>query len=70
MSKGRKSRAWNVNININMGITNLFPFIKTVTIAANLNSFAGKIAAVDASCWMHKGLAISLKEFGDDRRSV
>lgn len=49
------------NANINMGITNLLPFKKTVTIVANLNSFAGKIATVDASCWMHKGLAISLK---------
>ena len=42
MSKGGEGRAWNVKININMGITNLLPFIKTVTIAANLNSFTGK----------------------------
>ncbi|CAB4033340.1 Exonuclease 1, partial [Paramuricea clavata] len=27
-----------------------------------------EVCAVDVSCWLHKALAVSYKEFGDDRR--
>ena len=52
-----------------MGIKkNLLHFLKSVTVKERLSSFEGFIAAVDASCWIHKAIAISYKQFGDDRR--
>ena len=51
-----------------MGIKNLLPFIKTPAVKVEIQDFASQTCAVDASCWLHKALAISYKEFGDDRR--
>lgn len=51
-----------------MGIKNLLPFVKPMVVKVHIKNFAGQTCAVDASCWLHKGLAISYKEFGDDRR--
>ena len=52
-----------------MGINTLLPFIKEVTVKmCNLEQFSNQSCAVDASCWLHKALAVSVKDFGDDRR--
>lgn len=51
-----------------MGIKTLLPFLKDVTENSYLDSFKGLVAAVDASCWLHKAIAISYSQFGDDRR--
>ncbi len=51
-----------------MGIKNLLPFIKTLAVKVEIKDFASQTCAVDASCWLHKALAVSYKEFGDDRR--
>ncbi|CAH3176385.1 unnamed protein product [Porites lobata] len=53
-----------------MGIKTLLPFLKDVTENSYLDSFKGLVAAVDASCWLHKAIAISYSQFGDDRRSA
>ncbi len=51
-----------------MGIKNLLPFIKTLAVKVEIKDFARQTCAVDASCWLHKALAVSYKEFGDDQR--
>ncbi|XP_018011385.1 exonuclease 1 isoform X2 [Hyalella azteca] len=38
-----------------MGITGLLPFVKKASRPCFLHEFAGKVAAVDAYCWLHKG---------------
>ena len=48
-----------------MGIKNLFLFLKQSCKEANLANFAGKTAAIDASCWMHSALAISVSGSGN-----
>ena len=49
----------------NIVIKNLFPFLKRYCKEANLANFAGKTAAIDASCWMHRALAISVSGSGN-----
>lgn len=51
-----------------MGINCLFPFVKKFSKEVNINCFSGKIAAVDASCWMHKALATSVSQTGNRER--
>ena len=51
-----------------MGIKILLPFLKEVTKEANVQSFEGLVAAVDASCWLHKAIFLSYQQHGDDRR--
>ena len=51
-----------------MGIKTLLPFVKNVTEESSLDNFRDLIAAVDASCWLHKAIASSLSRFGDERR--
>ena len=41
-----------------MGIKNLLPFVKPMVITVHIKNFAGQTCAVDASCWLHKGLII------------
>ena len=53
-----------------MGIKNLFPFLKEYCIDVNLADFAGKTAAIDASCWIHRALAISVSVDGNRERQV
>ena len=53
---------------LNMGIKTLLPFLKSVTDEGNLDHFKYVTAAVDASCWLHKAISLSLWRFGDDRR--
>ncbi|XP_028396048.1 exonuclease 1-like isoform X2 [Dendronephthya gigantea] len=54
--------------NKKMGIKNLFPYLKQYSKDANLSDFAGKTAAVDASCWIHRALAVSVSESGNRQR--
>lgn len=51
-----------------MGIKTLLPFLRNVTEESSLDDFRDLIAAVDASCWLHKAIASSLSRFGDERR--
>jgi exonuclease-1 len=51
-----------------MGIKNLFPFLKQYGKDTNLADFAGKTAAIDASCWIHRALAISVSGCGNRDR--
>jgi hypothetical protein len=53
-----------------MGIKNLLPFVKEATVKVHIKDFAGQVCAVDVLCWLHKALAVSYKEFGNDRRFV
>ena len=39
-----------------MGIKTLLPFLKNITEESNLDHFQDLIAAVDASCWLHKSI--------------
>ena len=48
-----------------MGITGLFPAIKTFGNQYNLRMFSGQKVAIDASCWMHKGLYLLIKQCGN-----
>ena len=41
-----------------MGIKNLLPFIKTLAVKVEIKDFASQTCAVDASCWLHKALAV------------
>ena len=51
-----------------MAINCLFPYLKTYSKEVNVANFTGKVAAVDASCWIHKGLAISVSQTGKRER--
>ena len=51
-----------------MGINCLFPFIKSYSSKVHLSSFSGKTAAVDASCFIHKALAVSISQSGNRER--
>ena len=51
-----------------MGIKTLLPFLKDVTEETHLHSFEGLVAAIDASCWLHKAISLSFQQYGDDRR--
>ena len=43
-----------------MGINCLLPFLKEITKETFISAFKGRTAAVDVSCWLHKGLTISV----------
>ena len=53
-----------------MGIKTLLPFLKSVKDECNLDHFKDVTEAVDASCWLHKAISLSLSRFGDDRSKV
>ena len=53
---------------VNMGIKTLLLFLKSVTDESSLDHFKSVTVAVDASCWVHKAISLSLSRFGDDRR--
>ena len=48
-----------------MGIKTLFHFLKNITEESNLEHFQDLIAAVDASCWVHKAISICFSRFAD-----
>ncbi|KAJ7334350.1 Rad2 nuclease [Desmophyllum pertusum] len=47
-----------------MGIHGLLPFLKKYSRKVNFREFSGQTAAIDASCWLHKGLCVSLAQSG------
>ena len=47
-----------------MGINGLLAFVKKFRKECKLKSFAGQTAAIDASCWIHKALSLSIKQTG------
>ena len=47
-----------------MGIHGLLPFLRKFVKNMNLREPAGQTAAIDASCWLHKGLSVSFAETG------
>ena len=47
-----------------MGINCLLPFLKKFSRKVNIREFSGQTAAIDASCWLHKGLSVSLSQSG------
>ena len=49
-----------------MGVNRLLPFLKAIQ-KKSLSSLKGKKAAIDASCWLHKTLAISNHDHGNER---
>jgi hypothetical protein len=51
-----------------MGIKSLLPFLKKYCKEANIHDFAGQTAAIDASCWIHSALAISVSQSGNRNR--
>lgn len=53
---------------VEMGIQTLLPFLKAVTEDSSLTNFYGQVAAIDASCWIHKAISLSYSRLGDNRR--
>ena len=53
-----------------MVINCLLPYLKTYSEEVNLSKFAGKVAAVDASCWMQKGLEVSVSDWNTRQVNV
>jgi hypothetical protein len=51
-----------------MGISGLFPYLKDHKKKVKLSDFAGKTAAIDSSCWIHKDLYVSLSQTGTRKR--
>ena len=43
-----------------IGIQTLLPFQKAVTEDSHLTNFYSKVAAIDASCWIHKAISFSI----------
>lgn len=39
-----------------MGIQGLLPLLRSITRRVHLEKFAGQTVAVDAYCWLHKGV--------------
>ena len=39
-----------------MGIQGLIPFLEKVSQPTNVAEFSGGTAAIDAYCWLHKGV--------------
>ena len=44
--------------------------MESVTDESNLDNFKDVTAAIDASCWLHKAISLSLSPYGDERSSV
>jgi len=51
-----------------MGINTLLPFLKEAVKVVFIGDYDGKTAAVDASCWLHKALNISIQRTGRHER--
>lgn len=51
-----------------MGINTLLPFLKEASRETFIGNYKGKTAAVDASCWLHKALTISVQRTGEAAR--
>ena len=53
----------------NPGIKTLMAFLKNITEESDFKNFQDLVVAVDACCWLHKAISISLSRFGDDRKA-
>ena len=62
------SRERELTVGVKWESKHCFPFLKNVTGESDLDNFQDLVAAVDASCWLHKAISISVSRFGDDRR--
>ncbi|XP_068712858.1 exonuclease 1-like [Montipora foliosa] len=51
-----------------MGIKNLWQFLKKYGKQVQFRDFFGKTAAIDASCWLHKALYVSMSQNGNRER--
>ena len=51
-----------------MVINCLLPYLKAYSEEVNISKFSGKVAAVGASCWMQKGLEVSMSQTGTQDR--
>lgn len=51
-----------------MGITNLLPLLKDAGVQVKVSDFKNATVAVDAYCWLHKGIFACADKlaFGDD----
>lgn len=47
-----------------MRIHGLLPFLRKFDKNMNLRELAGQTAAIDTSCWLHKGLSVSFAQTG------
>ena len=47
----------------------LLPFLKNITEESNLENFQDPVVVVDACCWLHKAISITLSRFGDKRKA-
>ena len=45
-----------------MGIIGLIPFLEKSSKKANISDFSGETVAVDAYCWLHRGVFLSIDE--------
>lgn len=45
-----------VEIQLTMGIQGLIPFLEKVSKPTNVKEFSGGTVAIDAYCWLHKGV--------------
>ena len=57
-----------VGIECVMRINCLWPFLKRFSRKTNLREFSSQTAAIDASCWLHKALYVSISECGNRER--
>ena len=51
-----------------MWIKNLWQFLKMYGKQVQFCDFSGKTAAIDASCWLHKALCVSMSQNGNRER--
>ncbi|CAH3191412.1 unnamed protein product [Porites evermanni] len=51
-----------------MAINCLWPFLKNCSRKVNLREFSGQTAAIDASCWIHRALYVTITERGNRER--
>ena len=57
------------NMDQNPRSNHCFLFLKNITEESDFENFQDLVVAVDACCWLHKAISISLSRFGDDRKA-
>ena len=51
-----------------MGINCLLPYLRRFRNNVHFREFSGQTAAIDASCWIHKALSVSVSQSGNRER--
>ena len=51
-----------------MGINCLLPYLRRFRKNVHIREFSGQTAAIDASCWIHKALSVSVSQSGNRER--